>query len=73
MTGVVQACLLKVAAYVAAVAIVLATVSGCVQAIQLGTNTIGTVPVALIGTFVFGCIVTAAVMHMRRPPPPSAG
>src|SRR4051812_43843668 len=45
----------------------LATASGCVQAVEWGTKTIGVVPVAMIGTFVLGCILTAAMMHARSP------
>jgi hypothetical protein len=57
----------KILTYVAALGALLATISGCVQAIEWGTKTIGVVPVAMIGTFVLGCILTAAVMHARSP------
>ncbi|MDA0163149.1 hypothetical protein OM076_22940 [Solirubrobacter ginsenosidimutans] len=59
----------KIVTYVTALCVLMATASGCVQAVQWGTKTIGVVPVAMIGMFVLGCIVTAAVMHARDPRP----
>jgi hypothetical protein len=55
----------KIAAYVAAVAATLATISGCIAAVEWGTATIGIVTVGMIGTFVLGCVLTAAVIHAR--------
>ena len=59
--------LTKVIKYVIALAAVMATIAGCERAIAIGTDTFGIVPVALVGTFVLGCIITAAVIHSRGP------
>jgi hypothetical protein len=55
----------KMIKYVIAVAAILATVSGCVRAVELGVRAVGIPPVALVGSFVLGCIVTAAILLSR--------
>ena len=71
MTSIVLAFGKKLLKYVVALAAALATISGCVAAIQWGGSTVGFFSIALIGTFVLGCILTAALLHARgsaRPP-----
>jgi hypothetical protein len=65
MTSVVLAFGKKLLKYVVVVAAALATISGCVAAIQWGITAVGPIPIALIGMFVLGCILTAALIHAR--------
>ena len=70
MTSTVFAFVERIAVYIAGIAATLATVSGCVAAVERGTETFGAIPVALGGMFMLGgCIVTAATMHARATTP----
>jgi len=57
----------KIATYVGGIAAILAMISGCIAAVDWATHTFGTMPVALVGVFSLGCILTAAIIHARGP------
>jgi hypothetical protein len=56
----------RIISYGIALCVALATLGGCVRAIEWAIATVGVIPVALIGTFVLGCVVTAALIHARQ-------
>jgi hypothetical protein len=65
MTSMVIAFLKKLGTYIAIVVGALGALSGSVAAIQWGIGAVGLVPLGLVGTFVLGCMLTAAVIHAR--------
>jgi hypothetical protein len=67
MTSMVIAFLKKLGTYIAIVVGALGALSGSVAAIQWGIGAVGLVPLGLVGTFVLGCMLTAAVIHARGP------